>query len=63
VASLENGKKRHEYSQGKCSMPKMSDQRRKRIQARQRKLKNALNRTTKAAKRAQRNTKKATRTA
>lgn len=35
-------------------MPKMTDQRRKRIQAKQRKLKNAVKRTAKAAKRAER---------
>lgn len=36
------------------SMPNMSDNRRKKIQASQRKAKNALKRTAKAAKRAQR---------
>ena len=40
-------------------MPNMSDSRRKRIQAKQRKLKNAVTRTAKAAKRAQRDTEKA----
>ncbi|MFM9849649.1 MAG: hypothetical protein ACKVP3_21125 [Hyphomicrobiaceae bacterium] len=39
-------------------MPNMSDSRRKRIQAKQRKLKNAVKRTAKAAKRQQRDTSK-----
>jgi hypothetical protein len=58
VARLVHMQRRGPQHHQEMPMPKMTDQRRKRIQAKQRKFENAQKRTAKAAKRARRNSAK-----